>query len=162
MSRTGRGREQTNNIVVDCARRFGGNRSVECVNTEYRIRMVFVFNMLIDCNPPPQPCECTRLILLSNRTHKRRILKLTQECYVTGRVADEFNEWLLDELAQCRIGHQNVGEREEGEEEANADQLQCLYGNVLAPETRKTFVPNGCQQLLDIGMGTELSVRKLV
>lgn len=65
-------------------------------------------------------------------------------------MADELDEGLPHGLPDGRVRRDDVGDREEREQKADADDFQPLQHHVLAPETWKTLVPDGRQQLLHV------------
>ena len=60
--------------------------------------------------------------------------RLTEKGDVTGRVADEFDEGLLRELAQPRMWRDDVGDGEQRKEQPDAKQLQRLVDDVSPPK----------------------------
>jgi len=81
---------------------------------------------------------------------------LTQKCEVGGGMADELDEGLPHGLPDGRVRRDDVGDREKREQKADADDFQPLQHHVLAPETWKTLVPNGRQQLLHVWVRNKL------
>jgi len=51
-------------------------------------------------------------------------------------VADELDEGLSHRLANAGVGSQDVGQREDGEHNADPDNVHRLQGHVLPSETR--------------------------
>lgn len=71
-------------------------------------------------------------------------------------MADELDEGLAHGLANAGVGGQDVGQREDGEQDANPNDVHRLQGHVLSPETGQSLVPDARQQLLDIRVGHKL------
>jgi len=71
-------------------------------------------------------------------------------------MANELDERFPQGLSHTGLGCQDIAEGEEGEEESDPDHFQSLEEHILPPESRKTLVPNGGEELLDIGMSHKL------
>ncbi len=74
--------------------------------------------------------------------------KLTEEEEVRSRMTNEFDERLAQRPARAGMRSQDVQNGEERKEQPYPDHFQALQHHILAPEARKTFVPDGSQQLL--------------
>lgn len=71
-------------------------------------------------------------------------------------MADELDEGLPHGLTDDRVRSQNIADGEDGEQHPNSHDLQRLQEHVLPPETRKSLVPDGRQQLLHVWVRHEL------
>lgn len=58
-------------------------------------------------------------------------------------MADEFDERLLHDLPDPSAGCDYVCNGEEGEQEADGQDLQGLHDDILPPESGQTLVPDG-------------------
>lgn len=76
--------------------------------------------------------------------------KLTEEEEVRSRVANEFDERFAQSPARAGVRSHDVQNGEERKEESYPDHFQALQQHILSAEARKTFVPDGSQQLLHI------------
>lgn len=71
-------------------------------------------------------------------------------------MAQEFDE-RFPQRPPCRgVGCSDVSNRVQREHGADPHHLRSLKQHVLATESRHAIVPDGCQQLLDIGVSYEL------
>ena len=68
--------------------------------------------------------------------------KQHQEENVTGWMADELDEWFLDELPRLGVGGQHVHEAVVGEHDAELEDEEGLEDDVVPPEPRNSFVPD--------------------
>lgn len=95
--------------------------------------------------------------MLANReTGRDRIFALTEKGEVGRGRADELDEGLPELLAEAHPRADDVGEREEGEEQADPADLEELEDQVHLSEPGETLVPDRGQQLLDVRVGHEL------
>jgi hypothetical protein len=84
---------------------------------------------------------------------------LTQEGEVGSRVAYKLDERLSHGPAEPRMRRNHVRQAEKWENDPDPAHLQRLKYQVLSPETREPFVPDACQQLLDVRVSHKLYSR---
>lgn len=77
---------------------------------------------------------------------------LTEEGEVRCWVADELDERLPQGLSELGVWRDDVHGGEDGKPDSDANYLQGLQHHVLPPEAGQSFVPDGRQKLLDIGV----------
>lgn len=80
----------------------------------------------------------------------------TQKRRVASRMANEFHERLLHELAHRRVGGNHVDGAVDGIHAAELCHLNELADHALAPKARQSFVPDRCEQLLNARVRHEL------
>lgn len=71
-------------------------------------------------------------------------------------MTDELDEGLPHRLPHHRVGCHDVGDGEERKEDPDADDFQGLQDHIFSAEAGQALVPDGGQQLLDVGMCYEL------
>lgn len=71
-------------------------------------------------------------------------------------MTDELDEGLPHRLPHHRVGCHDVGDGEERKKDAYADDFQGLQDHIFSAEAGQPLVPDGGQQLLDVGMCYEL------
>lgn len=76
-------------------------------------------------------------------------------------MAYKFYKWFPHGLADYRVRCYDIRYGEERKQNAYSDYFQCLQEHIFASETRKTLIPYGRQQLLDVGMCNELKSKKV-
>lgn len=74
-------------------------------------------------------------------------------------MANKFDEGFAHGLANVGVWGQDIGQREDGKQDAYAYYIQCLKGHVLTPESRQPFVPDAGQKLLHVGVCHKLQAR---
>lgn len=72
-------------------------------------------------------------------------------------MADELDEWFLDEGSKSALWSQKVYEGEDREEQANDEASDELHCPVTTSPTRETIIPQCCQELLAVGLSYKLS-----
>ena len=88
--------------------------------------------------------------------------KLTEEEVVRSRMTNEFDERLAQRPARAGMRSQDVQNGKERKEQPYPDHFQALQHHILAPEARKTFVPDGSQQLLYVRVRYKLQKYKTI
>ena len=71
-------------------------------------------------------------------------------------MADELDERSPHELADTAPRCQDIGDREDGRDEADCYSQQDFEDKMAAPEAKQTLVPERGQQLLTVSVGHKL------
>ena len=91
---------------------------------------------------------------------KKLFKSLTQKSEVRCRGADEFDERFSKFERETCTRKDYVGQGKEWEEKSYTTDLQRLQEHVHLSKAWKPFVPNGSQQLLDVGVSNKREVKQ--